>query len=47
MSKQLKTKDKDDLFEGNEPKGRTAPAKAAPRASGGEADYTAADIEVL
>ncbi|MBR0789629.1 DNA topoisomerase IV subunit B [Bradyrhizobium manausense] len=47
MSKQLKTKTKDDLFAGNEPKGRASAAKAAPRASGGEADYTAADIEVL
>lgn len=47
MSKQLKTKSKDDLFDGNEPKTRGAAAKAAPRASGGEADYTAADIEVL
>ena len=46
MSKQLKTKAKADLFGGDEPKPRT-PAKAAPRASGGEADYTAADIEVL
>ena len=46
MSKQLKTKAKDDLFGGNERKPR-APAKAAPRASGAEADYTAADIEVL
>ncbi|OAF05621.1 DNA topoisomerase IV subunit B [Bradyrhizobium centrolobii] len=46
MSKQLKTKTKDDLFNGNEPKPR-APAKAASRASGGEAEYTAADIEVL
>jgi topoisomerase-4 subunit B len=47
MSKQLKTKSKDDLFDANEPKTRAAAAKAAPRASGGEADYTAADIEVL
>lgn len=47
MSKQLKTKSKDDLFGANEPKTRAAAAKAAPRASGGEADYTAADIEVL
>ncbi|WP_426425982.1 DNA topoisomerase IV subunit B [Bradyrhizobium genosp. A] len=47
MSKQLKTKSKDDLFDTNEPKTRAAAAKAAPRASGGEADYTAADIEVL
>ncbi|MCP3466357.1 MULTISPECIES: DNA topoisomerase IV subunit B [unclassified Bradyrhizobium] len=46
MSKQLKTKAKGDLFGGDEPKPR-APAKAASRASGGEADYTAADIEVL
>jgi topoisomerase-4 subunit B len=46
MSKQLKTKAKDDLFGANEPKTR-APAKAAPRAGGAEADYTAADIEVL
>ncbi|MBR1086513.1 DNA topoisomerase IV subunit B [Bradyrhizobium manausense] len=47
MSKQLKTKAKDDLFDGNEPKTRGSTAKAAPRASGAEADYTAADIEVL
>lgn len=47
MSKQLKTKSKDDLFDGNEPKARTTAAKAAPRGTGGEADYTAADIEVL
>ena len=47
MSKQLKTKAKDDLFDGNEPKGRASSAKAVPRTSGGEADYTAADIEVL
>lgn len=46
MSKQLKPKAKDDFFGGDEPKPRT-PAKAAPRGSGGEADYTAADIEVL
>ncbi|MHC2619568.1 topoisomerase-4 subunit B [Bradyrhizobium huanghuaihaiense] len=46
MSKQLKPKAKDDFFGGDEPKPRTA-AKAAPRGSGGEADYTAADIEVL
>ncbi|MGY8631697.1 DNA topoisomerase IV subunit B [Bradyrhizobium sp. 14AA] len=46
MSKQLKSKAKDDFFGGDEPKPRAA-AKAAPRASGGEADYTAADIEVL
>ncbi|MCK1721862.1 DNA topoisomerase IV subunit B [Bradyrhizobium sp. 141] len=45
MSKQLKPKAKDDFFGGDEPKSRAA--KAAPRASGGEADYTAADIEVL
>ncbi|WP_407183363.1 DNA topoisomerase IV subunit B [Bradyrhizobium centrosematis] len=45
MSKQLKPKAKDDFFGGDEPKSR-APAKAAPR-GGGEADYTAADIEVL
>ena len=46
MSKQLKAKAKDDLFGANEPKTR-APAKAASRAGGAEADYTAADIEVL
>ena len=46
MSKQLKPKAKDDFFGGDEPKPRSAP-KAAPRGSGGEADYTAADIEVL
>ncbi len=45
MSKQLKPKAKDDFFGGDEPNPR-AP-KAAPRGSGGEADYTAADIEVL
>ncbi|MBR1170456.1 MULTISPECIES: DNA topoisomerase IV subunit B [Bradyrhizobium] len=45
MSKQLKPKAKDDFFGGDEPKPRAA--KAAPRGSGGEADYTAADIEVL
>lgn len=45
MSKQLKPKAKDDFFGGDEPKPHAA--KAAPRASGGEADYTAADIEVL
>ncbi|KQT29330.1 MULTISPECIES: DNA topoisomerase IV subunit B [Bradyrhizobium] len=45
MAKQLKPKAKDDFFGGDEPKPR-AP-KAAPRGSGGEADYTAADIEVL
>ncbi|TWB04415.1 DNA topoisomerase IV subunit B [Bradyrhizobium stylosanthis] len=46
MSKQLKPKAKDDFFGGDEPKSRAA-AKTAPRGSGGEADYTAADIEVL
>ncbi|MFT4116481.1 DNA topoisomerase IV subunit B [Bradyrhizobium sp.] len=46
MSKQLKTKAKDDLFDADAPKSR-APAKAAARPSGAEADYTAADIEVL
>ncbi|WP_448032277.1 DNA topoisomerase IV subunit B [Bradyrhizobium liaoningense] len=45
MSKQLKPKAKDELFGGDEPKPRAA--RAAPRGSGGEADYTAADIEVL
>ena len=45
MSKQLKPKAKDDFFGGDEPKPRAA--KAAPRGTGGEADYTAADIEVL
>ncbi|WP_407112347.1 DNA topoisomerase IV subunit B [Bradyrhizobium sp. LMG 9283] len=45
MSKQLKPKAKDDFFGGDEPKPRVA--KAASRGSGGEADYTAADIEVL
>src|SRR5512138_2145850 len=48
MSKPLKSaaksKSASDLF--GEPKGR-APARAASRASGGEADYTARDIEVL
>ena len=50
MSKPLKsnakTKSSDDLFATDEPKGR-APARAASRASGAEAGYTAADIEVL
>ncbi|MES1150170.1 MAG: ATP-binding protein, partial [Bradyrhizobium guangdongense] len=49
MSKPLKkpAKSKDtDLFEGAEPKPR-APVKVASRGTGGEADYTAADIEVL
>jgi topoisomerase-4 subunit B len=45
MSKQLKPKAKDDFFGGDEPKPRAA--KTAPRGGGGEADYTAADIEVL
>src|SRR5690349_13672767 len=48
MSKPLKSAAKakaNDLFAA-EPKGRAAP-KAAPRASGGEGDYTARDIEVL
>ncbi|MEY9184489.1 topoisomerase-4 subunit B [Bradyrhizobium sp. USDA 326] len=45
MSKQLKPKAKDDFFGGDEPKPRAA--RAALRGSGGEADYTAADIEVL
>src|SRR3954468_10532992 len=45
MSKQLKPKAKDDFFGGDEPKPRAA--KATPRAGGAEADYTAADIEVL
>lgn len=44
MPKQLKTKA--DLFPADEQKPRTA-AKAASRGTGGEADYTAADIEVL
>ncbi|UFW90953.1 DNA topoisomerase IV subunit B [Bradyrhizobium barranii] len=46
MSKQLKPKAKDDFFGGDEPKSH-APAKAASRGTGAEADYTAADIEVL
>ena len=46
MSKQLKAKAKTDLFEGSGATPRSAP-KPAPRGSGGEADYTAADIEVL
>src|SRR3982750_4166804 len=45
MPKQLKPKAKDDFFGGDEPKPRAA--KAALRAGGAEADYTAADIEVL
>src|ERR1700759_1368117 len=44
MKSAAKAKDTD-LFTSAEPKGRAA--KAAPRASGGEADYTAADIEGL
>ena len=47
MSKQLKTKAKADLFGADEQKSRAPAAKTAPRGSGGEADYTAADIEVL
>lgn len=47
MSKQLKTKAKADLFGADEPKARAPAAKTAARGSGGEADYTAADIEVL
>ena len=47
MSKQLKTKAKADLFGADEQKSRATAAKTAPRGSGGEADYTAADIEVL
>ncbi|MGT2436350.1 DNA topoisomerase IV subunit B [Bradyrhizobium betae] len=46
MSKQLKPKAKDDFFGADEPKAK-APAKGASRPSGAEADYTAADIEVL
>ncbi|MGY3603454.1 MULTISPECIES: DNA topoisomerase IV subunit B [unclassified Bradyrhizobium] len=50
MSKSLKpaakTKSNDDLFAGAEPKGR-APLKVAARLGSAEADYTAADIEVL
>ena len=46
MSKQLKPTAKDDFFGGDEPKSR-APAKAASRGTGGEADSTAADVEVL
>ncbi|WP_454618853.1 DNA topoisomerase IV subunit B [Bradyrhizobium cenepequi] len=50
MAKSLKsaakTKSNDDLFAGAEPKGR-APLKVAARSGSAEADYTAADIEVL
>ncbi|WP_027578224.1 DNA topoisomerase IV subunit B [Bradyrhizobium sp. Ai1a-2] len=50
MSKSLKsaakTKSNNDLFTGADPKGR-APLKVAARSGSGEADYTAADIEVL
>src|SRR4030088_152929 len=50
MAKSLKSaakaKSDSDLFGGPEPKGR-APLKVASRASSAEADYTAADIEVL
>src|ERR1700754_4920236 len=50
MAKSLKsaakTKSDNDLFAGAEPKGR-APLKGAARSGSAEADYTAADIEVL
>jgi topoisomerase-4 subunit B len=50
MSKSLKsaakTKSNNDLFTGAEPNGRT-PLKVAARSGSAEADYTAADIEVL
>ena len=50
MSKSLKSAAKskagDDLFGTPEPKGR-APLKVASRSGGAEAEYTAADIEVL
>ena len=50
MAKSLKsvakTKSNDDLFGGAEPKGR-APFKVAARSGSAEAEYTAADIEVL
>src|SRR3954471_14875831 len=50
MSRPLKIRAKaisgDDLFGAAEPRGRRA-AKPAPRGSGAEAGYTAADIEVL
>jgi topoisomerase IV subunit B len=45
LTKPTKSKDSD-LFGGAEPKPR-APLKVASRGTGGEADYTAADIEVL
>src|SRR5499425_2840295 len=49
MAKSLKSSAKakpNDLFAAAEPKGRAAP-KVAARGTGGEADYTARDIEVL
>src|ERR1700681_1892015 len=46
LKNNAKAKSAGDLFGASEPKGR-APLKAAPRAASAEADYTAADIEVL
>src|ERR1700716_2137350 len=46
LKNNVKAKSSNDLFAASEPKGR-APLKAAPRAAGAEAGYTAADIEVL
>jgi topoisomerase-4 subunit B len=49
MAKPLKSSAKakaNDLFAATEPKSHTA-AKAPSRGTGGEADYTARDIEVL
>src|SRR5476651_2571714 len=46
LKSNTKTKSADDLFGAPEPKGR-GPLKVASRSSSAEADYTAADIEVL
>src|SRR3954467_2495438 len=46
LKSNAKSRPEDDLFGAAEPPGR-APAKPASRASGAEAGYTAADIEVL
>src|SRR3982075_4561024 len=46
LKNNVKAKSSNDLFAASEPKGR-APLKAAPRAAGAEAGYTARDIEVV
>nr|MBA2401342.1 DNA topoisomerase IV subunit B [Bradyrhizobium sp.] len=46
LKKPAKSKSGDDLFGADEPKGR-APLKVAARGGSAEANYTAADIEVL